>query len=355
MLDVYMDRTMIATFLNGANKARKDKDIDISKLNRYTKAEAFLKKSCKLTLDAEIKTKAGQVLTYFMQGLGENEKPSFDTLTTASVTKNKWSVALLSDSSAIFKEVSKCICTIHKDRLWDDLSTLTFSAPEQATVFPIIPSGHDRFKESTNSLKTFNGWDTFFKHPLVPLTDVILIDSYFLKPEAFKDSYGDYDVQAYVEFSLLPLLKLLNTYALDNQLTINIFTELRLDEDNIADELHDQLVKAIELNGLSIKLVLAVAKHLNQHKRVLYTNYFSLRTELSFYHFQANEVTGFKKDEVSIKPYAVDSPNNDPHSIMLDDLADFYKLIRKPETKIYGDKANLSPMISQAYNQLNQK
>ena len=107
------------------------------------------------------------------------------------------------------------------------------------------------------------------------------------------------------------------------------------------------------MNGLNIKLVLVVAKYLNQHKRILYTNYFALRTELSFYHFQNDKVSGHKKDEVLIKPFAVDNLSGDPHSIMLNDLADFYKLTQTPGPKIYGNQANLSPILAQAYNALN--
>lgn len=352
MLDLYMDRTMIAAFVNGAKKAKKE--TDISKLNRYTKAEAFIKKGCRLTLDAEIQSQAAQVLAYFTQGLGDNEKPSFNSLNTKTLTKNKWSVALLNSDSEIFEEVSKSLFTISKDDLWDQLSTLLFNGPEQSTDFPIIPEGLSSYKTTSNALKTFKGWSTFNKHPLVPLTDVIIIDPYFLKPEAFKDRSDDYNVRAYVEYSLLPLIKLLSKYALNERLTLNIFTECHEDCSEIAMELFDHLNQTINDNHLNIKLLLVFPKYLNQHKRILYSNYFALRSELSFYHFQYEKVTGFKKDEVSIKPFAVDNLSNDPHITMLDDLADFYLLTQKHNTQFYGDKVNLSKMIQQAYNQLNQ-
>lgn len=351
MLDVYMDRSTIATFVNGVKKSRKE--VDISKLNRLIKSEAFVKKGCRLTLDAEIETKAAQVLSYFTQGIGDNKKPSFTTLTEESVTKNKWSVALLDASNEITNVVSKHIFVIDRSKLWDDLEALLFSKPEQTKMFPIIPVGLSKPGEPVDSLIAFNGWNTLIKHPLVPLTDAILIDSYFLKPEAFRDIYGDYDVPAYVEDSLIPLLKLLSKYALNEQFTVNIFTEFPKDEDNIAKELFSKLEMSVKKHELGINLVLVHTKFLNQHKRILYTNYFSLKTGLSFYHFKRDEVTGFNTDDVSIYPFASDNTSTDPHSIMLKDLANLHALIQKSTTKIYGDKANLSPMLIQAHNQLN--
>jgi hypothetical protein len=352
MLEVYIDRTMIASFVNGVKKSRKE--MDISKLNRLIKAEAFIKKGCKLTLDADIQSQAGQVLSYFTQGLGNNEKPSFNSLNTKTLTKNKWSVALLNSDSEIFEEISKSLFTISKDNLWDQLYALLFIGPGQSTDFPIIPEGLSSQKINSTALKSFKGWSTFTTHSLVPLTDAIIIDPYFLRPEAFKDSYNDYNVSAYVEYSLLPLMKLLSKYALNNQLTLNIFTEYHEECSEIAQELFDYLNQSIIDNQLNIKFLLVVPKYLNQHKRILYSNYFALRSELSFYHFQNEKVSGYKKDEVSIKPYAVDNLSNDPHATMLDDLADFYHVIQKPNTQFYGDRTNLSNMIQQAFNHLNQ-
>lgn len=351
MLDVFMDRSTIASFVYGVKKSRKE--IDISKLNRLIKSEAFVKHGCRLTLDAEIETKAGQVLAYFTQGIGDNKKPSFSTLTAESVTKNKWSVALLDSSNEINEAVSKHTFVINRGKLWDDLEALLFSKPEQTKMFPIITVGLSEPGEPVDFLKAFNGWNTLIKHPLVPLTDAIIIDSYFLKPEAFRDLYGDFDLSAYVEDSLIPLLKLLSKYALNEHLTVNIFTEFPKDVYNIAEELFSKLEKSVKKHELGINLVLVLTKFLKQHKRILYTNYFSLKTGLSFYHFKSDEVTGYKKDEVSIYPYASDNPSTDPHSIMLMDLAEFYALVQKPATKIYGDKANLSPMLIQAHKQLN--
>lgn len=351
MLDVYMDRLTIASFVNGVKKSRKE--MNISKLNRLIKSEAFIKQGCRLILDAEIETKAGQVLSFFTQGIGDNKKPSFSTLTAESVTKNKWSVALIDSSNEINKFVSKHTFTINRDKLWCDLETLLFSKPEQTKMFPVIPIGLSEPGEPVDALKAFNGWNTLIKHPLVPLTDAIIIDSYFLKPEAFRDIYSDFDVAAYVEDSLIPLLKLLSKYALNEQLTVNIFTEFPKDVNNIAEELFAKLEKSVKKHELGINLVLVLTKFLNQHKRILYTNYFSLKTGLSFYHFKSDEVTGFNTDDVSIYPFALDNTSTDPHIIMLNDLASLYALLQKPATKIYGDEANLSPMLIQAHNQLN--
>ncbi len=351
MLDVYMDYKMASAFINAADKTTKEKDL--RKRNRLTKAELFIRQSCNLKLDANIKKFNSNIYTFFTQGVGENGTVVSKEFIEDEITENRWAVALLDTSNEITKVVSKHIFVINRDKLWDDLDTLLFSKPEQVKMFPIIPVGLSNFKEPVNSLNAFNGWNTLIKHPLVPLTDAIIIDSYFLKPEAFRDIYGDYDVPAYVEDSLIPLLKLLSKYALNEQLTVNIFTEFHVDADNIAEELLSQLEKSIKEHELGIILILVVTKFLNQHKRILYTNYFSLKTELSFYHFKNDEVTGYKKDEVSIYPFASDNPSTDPHSIMLMDLAEFYALVQKPATKIYGHKANLSPMLIQAHNQLN--
>ncbi len=352
MLDVYIDRKMIAAFVNGASKAKRE--TDISKLNLYVKAEAFIKKGCKLKLDSEIQSQAGQVLSYFTQGLGDNEKPSFTSLNTKTLTKNKWTVALLTSNSDFFDEVSKSLFTISTNDLWDRLSALLFNMPEQSTDFPIIPEGLNNHKDTPINLKSFKGWSSLLTHPLVPLTDAIIIDPYFLKPEAFKDSYDDYITSAYVNQSLLPLMKLLSHYALNKQLTLNIFTECYMDCNEIAQELFDYLNQTILDNQLNITLVIIVAKSLKQHKRILYTNYFALKTELSFYHFQEYKVTGYKKDDFLIKPFAVENPNIDPHTTMLDDLADFHELLQKSNIKIFGVKSNLSHIIPQAYNQVNQ-
>lgn len=344
---------MIAPFANALVKNRKEVD-NFDKRNRINKVEAFVKKGCKLTLDLEIKEKAANILNLFTQGLGDNEKPSFVNLTAEFITKKKWSVALLNAQSEINKEASKHILTINKEKLWDDLSRLLFHSPEQSTIFPIIPSDLNHSKETLYAPNTFNGWNTLIKFPLAPLSDAIIIDPYFLKPEAFKDDYGNYDVQDYVECSLIPLMKLLSNYALNKQLTVNIFTEYRENYETIADELFRRLSKSIFDNNLNIELSIVIPEFLSLHKRVLYTNYFSIRTELSFWHFQTDKVTGKKKDEVSIKPYAVDNLNTDPHSIMLADLADLHSLLVNKKTNVYGSKKHLSKMIQQAFSKLNQ-
>lgn len=351
MLEVFMDRSMAVAFVNSCNKARKESDIQ--KRNSMMKVEAFIKQACKLKIDVGFKEYNKQLLTFFTQGVGDQAAPSYIALNEESVSANKSSVALLEKSNPLFSAISKRNYTIHKDNISKDLARLMFDAPTQTTTFQIIPHGLPQIRITDKPVKTFEGWNTLIKHPLVPLTDVVIIDPYFLKPESFKDSYDNIDVQAYVQHSLLPLMELLSRYKLGKILTLNIFCEQHPDTDDLDRELFDQLELSIRENNLDIKLIFVVSKYLNQHKRILYTNYFALKTELSFYHFQADKVTGYKKDEVSIKPFALDNPNTDPHSIMLDDLADFHKLLQKPGTKILGDKSNLSQMIIQAYNQLN--
>ncbi len=229
-----------------------------------------------------------------------------------------------------------------------------FNAPEQTTTFPIIPDGIDRNRKIAVSLKTFEGWNTFNKYPLVPITDVIIIDSFFFKPNGHRNTKTDYFVEAYVKNSLLPLFKLLSNYSLDNHLTVNIFTEWYEDYENIARKLFDQLELMLKENDLNIELLLVITENLNEHKRILYTNYFALRTELSLHQFQTYKVTGKRKDDVIINPFAVDNLSTDPHNSMMVNLADLFLKFTDNKTRVIGKRSNLSKMIHQAFNKTNQ-
>ncbi|HMM12914.1 MAG TPA: hypothetical protein PKE03_12535 [Bacteroidales bacterium] len=346
MLDVYMDYNMTLAFVRAVEKTNRVKDL--SQRSRLIKAESFIKQACNLKIDKNIKHYCSHILASFNQGVGEKGKPSYVDIEKNIIMENKSAVALLDKKNPLFPDVSNCNLTITGENLIENLALLMFSAPEQVVLFEIIPSGIQPREKTEDSPNVFKGWNTLIKHPLVPMTDAIIIDPYFLEPASH-----DNDIKSYVDYSLLPLFKVLNQYALNRKLTINIFTEYkkqnsREESHKFAGELFEQLESSIKINELDIKLLMVLNKSLNQHKRILYTNYFSLRTELSFHHFRSDDVTGKKKDEVNIKPFAVDNPNTDPHSIMIDDLADLHLLTQKPDTKFFGKKSNLSPMIIRA-------
>lgn len=353
MLEVHMDRIMGIAFVNTFSKAKNEPDL--SKRIRLMKIESFIKQASKLKLDNTFKEFNKQLLPFFTQGVGKYGSISFDTIDEKIIKKNKCAVALLDKGNPIFLKVSKENLTIPKEKLQEDLASLMFNAQDQATSFQIIPENVKLKNVSANNLISLKGWNTFIKYPLVPMTDIIIIDPYFLLPKGFKDTFDDYVIEDYILYSLLPLLKVLNKYSINKHLTVNIFTESCNEEDRnecIASELFSSLNQAIKDNDLNIDLLLIVAKNLNQHKRILYTNYFALKTELSFHHFHANKVTGNKKDEAFIKPFAVDDPRADNHSAMMDDLADLYHKITENKTIVIGNRKNLSEMILQAHNQL---
>ncbi len=354
MLEVHMDRIMGIAFVNTFVKAKNEPDL--SKRIRLMKIESFIKQASKLKLDNTFKEFNKQLLPFFTQGVGKHGSISFDIIDEKSIKKNKCAVALLDKGNPIFLKVSKENLTIPKEKLQEDLASLMFNAQNQATSFQIIPENVKPKNVSAPNLISLNGWNTFIKYPLVPMTDIIIIDPYFLLPEGFKDTYDDYVIEDYILYSLLPLLKVLNKYAINKHLTVNIFTEGCNEvgrNESIASVLFTSLDQAIKDNDLNIDLLLIVAKNLNQHKRILYTNYFALKTELSFHHFHANKVTGNKKDEALIKPFAVDDPRTDNHSAMMNDLADLYNKFNDNRSIVIDNRNNLSEMILQAHYQIN--
>ena len=351
MLEVYMDRKVAIAFVNTFGKAKNEPDL--SKRMRLMKIESFIKLACILKLENTFKEFNKQLLPFFTQGVGEHSTISFEIFDEIGINKNKCAIAILDKENPLFQIVSKENLTIQKEKFQDELTSLMFNSPEQTIKIPIIPEGIYRNRKNVDSFKTFNGWNTFLKHPLVAMTDVIIIDSYFLKPKGSNYVKTDFLVKAYIRNSLLPLFKILIKYSLDNHLTVNIFTEWNEDYESIARDLFDQLELILNENNLNIDLLFVVSENLNEHKRILYTNYFALRTELSLHQFQTDKVTGSRKDDVIINPFAVDNLSDDPHNSMMVDLADLFLKFTDNRSRVIGKRSNLSPMLIQAHNQLN--
>ena len=354
MLDVYMDYKMASAFINAADKTTKEKDL--RKRNRLTKAELFIRQSCNLKLDANIKKFNSNIYTFFTQGVGENGTVVSKEFIEDEITENRWAVALLDKVNPLISNTSKSNLTISKEQLWESLFSLMFNSPEQVTAFQIIPNDLQNGRNVSSKLNTFYGWKTFKKHNILPLTDAVIIDPYFLQPEEFKDSYYQYDVANYVEKSLGPMLELLYANSLDKPLTVNIFTRLPKNQKTTLlnpQELFDCLNLYAQKFIKPINLLIVVGRKLNLKYRVMYTNYFALNSELSFYQFQNEFVTGNEEARLIISPFAVDEVKTDLHNSMIRDLSKLYHLYFERNAQIYGQRKNLSPMLIQAHNQLN--
>lgn len=343
MLEVFIDRGMIAPVVNAINSNRKEHlKLDDRKLAILV--EDFLKQGCNLHLDDEIKLKSANVLTQFTQGMGENRKPVFVRLSAEIITRKKWSVALLDKASGLYERVANQILTIERNNFWTSIASLLFESPNQEIHYEIRPY----MSKGGNGACRFKGWKSLTDGKLVPLTDAIIIDPYFLKPVGFrKDDFVD--IQAYARESLLPLLELLYSYSINKQIFVNIFTERQRDNCDAA-ELMNYLEELVQQSAPGIKLLLIEVANLSQHKRILYSNYFAIRTELSFHHFRGDKVFSYKKDEMSVIPFARDKFGS-KHQTMLGDLVELYHLSFKQDSLIYNNIENLSPMIIQAYKQ----
>ena len=351
MLEVYMDRKMTLAFVKLLDKNKEELAID--KRMKMTKSESFIKQACKLKLDKRLAEHNNSIVTLFTQGVGDDGQVKLVELDHKTIRDNKCAVAFLESGNPLHSIVSKTNLTINQERLNENLTSLMFIAPNQTTVFQIFPDKYQTINKNAFNGIIFNGLNSLYEYPLVQLSDVLIVDAYFLKPEGFKNTNDKYDLSAYVENSIVPLMKLLHYYSINNQLTINIFTEWQKESYSQGELLFNLMTEALQKHNLNIKLLIVVAQHLNQHDKMLYSNYFSINSGLSFHQFQQNRVTGYKKSKVSINPFAVDNLSTDPHLEMMNDLAHLFQVFIDYNTSVFGIEEDLSPMLIQAHNQLN--
>ncbi len=357
MLDVYIDRKMAEAFVNAVPKIKKEKNH--SRRNRLTKAELFIRQACNLKLDEKIKKYSSHVAIFFNQGVGEHGTVLYKEFDEEEISKNNWAVALIDEENPLISKISKSNLTISKEQLWEGLISLMFNSPNQATDFGIIPKDAKKAPNLFPELIIFSGWQTFYTHPVIPLTDAVIYDSYLLQPVKFRNTYNQYterNVRDYVEKSLVPLLKLLNSYSQDKPLTVNFFTRPPKHRDTIYIDpqlLFDCVNFYAQKFVKPINLLIVFAKELEFKDRVIYTNYFTIISHLSFHQIQDEQVLGKEEARLAIKPFAVDEIKFDHHKSMMRDLYKFYLIKSEGETQLFGDSKNLSPMIIQAHNQFN--
>jgi len=351
MLEVYMDRKMTLAFVKLLDNNKEEFALD--KRIKMTKSESFIRQACKLKLDKRLAEHNNSIVTLFTQGVGDDGQVKLVELDHKAIRDNKCAVAFLESGNPLHSIVSKTNLTIDQERLYENLTSLMFIAPNQTTAFQIFPDKYQIINKNAFNGIIFNGLNSLYEHPLIQLSDVIIADAYFLKPEGFKNKNGTYNLSEYVEKSIVPLLKLLLHYSIHGKLTINIFTEWQKESLRQAALLFDLMTDAIKKSNLNIKLLLVVAQHLNQHDRMMYSNYFAINSGLSFHQFQENNVLGYKKSKVSISPFAVDNLSTDPHLEMMNDLAHLFQVFIDYNTSVFGIEEDLSPMLIQAHNQLN--
>ncbi|HHN47965.1 MAG TPA: hypothetical protein ENN08_03390 [Bacteroidales bacterium] len=177
---------------------------------------------------------------------------------------------------------------------------MLFQARGQTTSFIIIPSEKIRDDEEKDA-NLFYGWQSLDGNNLLQLTDVVIVDSYFLAPAYHRD------LKAYIENCLFPLFQLLRSKAKIESPNITIFTAENDKTRFIARELYEEMSDHSDFEDLGVRVGFAVRQNasLNIHKRYIFTNYQGMNPGLSIHGFTNTKVLGNNEDDFEIFPYSI--------------------------------------------------
>jgi hypothetical protein len=322
MINLYVDSHLFGHLF----KLFKKNKPGTSDYQRIRKVEDFFRSGGRLILDDKIKRDQHlrHSLNELTQGSNQNEKPKFDNFSDKIVEKAKaWSVFLLYSKNGINSQSEKSFLTANEANFLESLKKLLFIFENQVTHFRIIPEKILNKIYKTESSQLFEGWQSFSDEKLCSLSDVVIVDPYFLKPVFFDNNHGkgepDYNFSEYVEKCLFPFFKILIDYAGYKNFAVTVFTMRNAHDDKNAEELIRAINHMIQKEELPINFSLVLSKKLYDHKRYMYTGYFGIDFGFSIHHYLENSVSGNNEEAMSIFPYAIDvnfiKHNNDLESL----------------------------------------
>ncbi len=333
MINLYVDSHLFGHLFKVFNN-NKPGTPDYQKIR---KVEDFFRSGGRLILDDKIKR--NQYLQHSLreltQGSNENKKPKFDNFSDTIVEKAKaWSVFLLHSKHGINSQTEKSFLIANEANFLESLKKLLFVSENQVTHLRIIPENISNKIHKTESSNLFNGWQSISDERLCSLSDVVIVDPYFLKPAFFVNNSGigdpDYNYSEYVERCLFPFFKILMDYAGDKNFAVTVFTMRNTYDDKNAEKLSSTISHKIQKEDLPINFTLVLSKKLNNHKRYMYTGYFGIDFGLSIHHYSENSVSGNNEDEMTIFPYSVDG-NAIKHINDLESLSELKLKVKVPD------------------------
>ncbi len=288
MLDVYFDEENIRRL---STLIRKDSLTDFA-----ASAVSFLKRKCNLFINKDIILNGKQppkYLSIFTQGRGESAIfGQFEKENALLSNASPQSVFLIESKDDLFNKLNnRFACSQGDDSMF--LSNLLFLNKNQRKRFVLDKNMKDAI--------CFSGWKDLVPHNLLPLTDIVVIDQYFLVPSKIYSNY-----ESFLNESFMPLLKVLQSKAIGNELNLTVFTSDQLPSKMIkADECYALIADYIEELDIRINFSLIIPRKYDWHDRYLYMNYQGIDTKLSLHGFKYDQLVA-KDDRLIIFPYADD-------------------------------------------------
>jgi len=336
MLDVYIDDKMLLELFKRLDK----KESENSKRFKIIKIEEFVKSNCNLCLDKSIisnRKNPPHHLTKFTHGMSEHDKPKFDFFSETLIEKAKnWSFFLLSQANSLKSLCEESFFTATEDNFMNALEKILFLKEGQHFSFSIIPDAAITTISITGDTPKFEGWKTISKNNLLPLTDVVIVDPYFLMPAAYETYYKseEYDFIAYANECILPLIMVLKKYAINEIFNLTVFTNGDT-KDKLSKGLFDFINNRLCKEKIKVNFSIAIPRKLGFHQRYIFTNYLGIDTKLSLHAFTSDKVIGNKIDSFEIHPYSMDSGNTRRHIEDQEKLAILNQKLNEKGTVLY--------------------
>jgi len=321
MLEVYADEKIL----------RKVDSLKKKKSGEYIHGRIFdfLNRSCLLYIDTDTSLNINNsphyhTLTQFNQNKGDygiiKPKPiNTDTLENAK----PWSVFLFSDENMLVEAVEKKYFHANKDNLIEKLQKLLFELPGQCRSFTVA--------KSSSGSNNFEGWKTLDGNNILELTDVVIVDPYFLIiPEHIS-------LKSYISDCIIPLLQIFSKRCISSQMNVTVFAQgnkYSENNQNVPQDFLDELNGHPEFGSLNINFCLAVSNRLGIHQRYIFTNYQGMSPGLSLHGFTYDQVKG-GRENFRISPYSTE-PEQHVHDVQ------FLKELASKKVESFGDKVSNS-------------
>ncbi len=323
MLDVYMDEKMLTEWVRKYNH-RNDRI--------GSKIREFIRYNSNLFFDKRMNASGyySQILTTFSQNAKDSPKPKFAEINESlSKSAKCWSIFLFNNNNQTISGVKNSFITANESELEKVLSKLLFIREGQQTVFSLVPN-HKKDKIGDKS-NLFEGWRSLSGDKLIPFSDIVILDPYFLEPYYLEGRDIEYLLEEHINKCLIPLIKTLSNYSINGRLNLTVFSENKKNKSFYkAKTISDSIISFINSNSIKINFTLIVSKNLEEHKRGFYTNYFGLNPGVSINVIHDNSFLG-NSDEMHVSPYSEETSNNKVHKSNLDALNLLYQILHDDE------------------------
>jgi hypothetical protein len=327
MLDVYADGEILRSVFKAW-----DKD-NLLPLNQ--EILKFLQRSCNLCVNEVVvkdRTKPPYYLNMFTQNRGDYAKFNYASFEIELLAETKpWSVFLLSKDNELGASVGQKYFLANQENLIEQLEKLLFERSDQRKSYTVIKNPDKTKNPDDPDNLFFQGWKTLEGNNILELSDVVIIDRYFLEPFKYKKE------KPYMEDSIIPLLRILSRQCISEQLNVTVFAEY---DKQIAPDAPKDFLDFIHGHPgfceLNISLGLAVAAKLFVHERYFLTNYQGMNPGLSLNGLAYSKVLG-NRERFRIYPYSLNPDIHDEDIMFLDELAN---QIKRGVFEKYGESFN---------------